>query len=192
MNKKARRHEKALFIGRFQPFHKGHLHAVKYVVARHGHCIIAIGSSNQSRTYDNPFTANERKKMIAATLAKEPKLRGKYSFEFVPDVGNDKGWARLVLSKRRFAIVVTGNAWVRKCLSPYAKVEMPHFLRRAEYNATRIRGRMAAGKEWKSLVPVEVFNLVKPGLPAIVRALKKKRRQTTGSARQAIGATGGV
>jgi len=106
--------------------------------------------------------------MIVAALAGEPKLRGKYSFELLPDVGNDKRWTKLVLSKTKFEVVVTGNKWVKRCLSPYAKVETPDFLRRAEYNATRIRTLILKGGKWKKLVPPKVVKVLEPILKKIV------------------------
>ena len=53
-----------LFIGRFQPFHKGHLHAIKQLE----NPVIIIGSIKKSHTPQNPMTAEERKKMIEKTL----------------------------------------------------------------------------------------------------------------------------
>ena len=47
---------RALYIGRFQPFHLGHLHIVKYILEVSKEVIIAIGSSG-SHTVHNPFTA---------------------------------------------------------------------------------------------------------------------------------------
>ena len=61
---------KALFIGRFQPFHKGHLKVIKDIIKKDYRVIIGIGSSQYSHTVDNPFTSDERKKMIQETLLK--------------------------------------------------------------------------------------------------------------------------
>ena len=38
----------ALFIGRFQPFHKGHLAAIKWILKKEGKIFIVIGSNQQS------------------------------------------------------------------------------------------------------------------------------------------------
>ncbi|MBP7820288.1 MAG: adenylyltransferase/cytidyltransferase family protein, partial [Candidatus Methanofastidiosum sp.] len=51
---------RALYIGRFQPFHLGHLHVVKLILNSSKEIIIAIGSSQVSHTIQNPFTAGER------------------------------------------------------------------------------------------------------------------------------------
>mgnify|MGYP001262099234 CR=1 FL=1 len=46
----------ALFIGRFQPFHKGHLSALRWIAAKSSKVIVAIGSAQKSFEPDNPFT----------------------------------------------------------------------------------------------------------------------------------------
>ena len=50
----------ALFIGRFQPFHKGHLSAVKWIAARSSKVIIAIGSAEKENEPKNTFSEKER------------------------------------------------------------------------------------------------------------------------------------
>ena len=51
-------------IGRFQPFHLGHLEAIKFALSKVEYLHIGIGSSNKSHEARNPFTADERKQMI--------------------------------------------------------------------------------------------------------------------------------
>ena len=51
-------------IGRFQPFHLGHLEAIKFALGKVEHLHVGIGSSNKSYEERNPFTADVRKKMI--------------------------------------------------------------------------------------------------------------------------------
>ena len=51
---------KALYIGRFQPFHKGHLKILQKLAKKYDEIIIGIGSSQYSNTLENPFTSEER------------------------------------------------------------------------------------------------------------------------------------
>ena len=44
-----------LFIGRFQPFHNGHLQDIKNALKEVDELIIAIGSSQHFNTKENPF-----------------------------------------------------------------------------------------------------------------------------------------
>ena len=55
-------------IGRFQPFHLGHLEAVNFALSKVDQLYIGIGSSNKSNELRNPFTADERNQMIKSSL----------------------------------------------------------------------------------------------------------------------------
>lgn len=54
----------ALFIGRFQPFHNGHLAVIKHGLKIAEKLIIIIGSCSAARNIKNPFTYGERADMI--------------------------------------------------------------------------------------------------------------------------------
>jgi cytidyltransferase-like protein len=62
---------KALFIGRFQPFHKGHAEQIRLISKKYEEIIIGIGSAQRSHTIENPFTAAERTAMIKEFLKDE-------------------------------------------------------------------------------------------------------------------------
>ena len=55
---------KGIVLGRFQPFHNGHAYLVEQALARFEKVTIAIGSSQDEWTVDNPFSFEERKGMI--------------------------------------------------------------------------------------------------------------------------------
>ena len=152
---------KALFVGRFQPFHLGHLHAIKKAVERHGSIVIAIGSANRRRERKNPFSGRERREMIEAVLKKIASLRGKWKIILLDDFESDVRWVEELLKKARFQVVVTGSKWVRKCLEKKFSVEGPAFFRRRELRATKIRDLIRREKgPWKRLVPGEVGWLI--------------------------------
>lgn len=58
----------AVFVGRFQPFHNGHLDAAQKALEVAKSLIILVGSSDEPRTTTNPWTFDERKEMIAKSL----------------------------------------------------------------------------------------------------------------------------
>lgn len=59
----------AVFVGRFQPFHKGHLYNITQSLKVSHKLLINIGSSFNAPNIKNPFTFEQRKQMIKADLA---------------------------------------------------------------------------------------------------------------------------
>ena len=57
-----------IFIGRFQPVHDGHMHAIGIASTQVDKLYILIGSANQCRSVKNPWTFQERKQMLQLRL----------------------------------------------------------------------------------------------------------------------------
>lgn len=64
-----------VFIGRFQPFHNGHMSVVKQALEKAHNLVIVVGSSFAARSVRNPFTAGERIKMVTDSLSEDEKGR---------------------------------------------------------------------------------------------------------------------
>jgi len=147
-----------LFIGRFQPFHQAHLSDIKLALKEYDKVIIAIGSSQEKETKENPFSYEERKEMIETTL-KAHKIVD-YDIVPVPDINNDKEWVEHVKKIiPDFNIVYTGNNLTEKLFKEknikVKKIELiPHI------NATEIRKRILHKNNWKELVPKEVAEYI--------------------------------
>lgn len=60
-----------IFIGRFQPVHQGHIHALGIAASQVQKLYILVGSANQCRSIRNPWTFEERKQMLALKLHAE-------------------------------------------------------------------------------------------------------------------------
>ena len=102
-----------LFIGRFQPFHKGHLQDIKEALKEVDELIIAIGSSQFSHTEENPFSVDERIEMIEDTLIAND--ISDYTIFPIPDIGNDSKWVEHIeLIVPQFDVVFTGNELTEK------------------------------------------------------------------------------
>ncbi|MDI6798386.1 MAG: nicotinamide-nucleotide adenylyltransferase [Candidatus Aenigmarchaeota archaeon] len=145
---------KALFITRAQPFHKGHLHAIKEAMKKFDELVIGIGSSNESNTWKNPFSFEERVEMI-----KRAGVRCKVIG--IPDVESDKKWVKQILEMEDFDVVITGSEWVKRCFSGIKEVRKPNFLLLEIYNGTRIKEKIVRDEEWEDLVPRKVANFIK-------------------------------
>jgi bifunctional NMN adenylyltransferase/nudix hydrolase len=57
-----------ILIGRFQPFHIGHLHSVGVAASQVDKLYLLVGSANACRSIKNPWTFAERKDMIRSKL----------------------------------------------------------------------------------------------------------------------------
>ena len=60
-----------VFIGRFQPLHRGHEYIIREALDRVEHLILFIGSANIARDPRNPFTFAEREQMLRGVFAYE-------------------------------------------------------------------------------------------------------------------------
>jgi bifunctional NMN adenylyltransferase/nudix hydrolase len=86
-----KKYDTLVLIGRFQPFHNAHCEIVKRATALCDKLVVITGSANQPRTYKNPFTSDERARMIRAATAG---LSIQINVEANPDtIYNDQAWA---------------------------------------------------------------------------------------------------
>jgi len=84
----------AVCIGRFQPFHNGHLAALQEALDTSDQVIVAVGSAFRARTPKNPFTWQERHDMIRLGFSEESNQR----LHIVPlrDYFDVERWSRAV------------------------------------------------------------------------------------------------
>jgi nicotinamide-nucleotide adenylyltransferase len=154
---------RALFVGRFQPFHKGHLYAIETILEEVDELIVVVGSAQMSHEHDNPFTAGERLEMIRNAMNEAEIPPARYMLIPIPDAPAHRVWVSQVESQTpRFDVVYTNQSLTRRLL-----VEAGYDVRgielhmRDRYEATEIRERILNGKDWRDLVPPSVYELVK-------------------------------
>ena len=82
----------ALFIGRFQPFHNGHLYSLQKCLEIAESVIVGIGSSQTSGTQDNPWDYETRKKMIESLSARASLRGSSLKVVAIPDTPSDQDW----------------------------------------------------------------------------------------------------
>ncbi|MCX6773243.1 MAG: nicotinamide-nucleotide adenylyltransferase [Candidatus Micrarchaeota archaeon] len=152
----------ALFIGRFQPFHKGHLSAVKWIAKKSSKVIVAIGSAQEKNTVKNPFSVRERVKMIKAQLSAAGLAR-KCVLASVTDIHSNELWVAHVDARvPRYDVVYSNNALVKKLMRRAGKtVRAVPFFKKEKFNATKIRTRMKKGARWQDRVPTNVKSVLK-------------------------------
>ena len=152
-----------LFIGRFQPFHKGHLATVKFALRKVDQLVIVVGSAQKSHEPKNPFTAGERIRMIKESLDSEKVDVGKILIIPIPDVDVHSLWTQQVdILVPKYDVVFANDPFTLMLFRErrVKTIEAP-LVDRTNMQATEIRSRMAMGRKWEILVPVAVARVVK-------------------------------
>jgi nicotinamide-nucleotide adenylyltransferase len=152
-----------LLVGRFQPFHYGHLAAVKFALERVDYLYVVVGSAQRSHERDNPFTASERISMIKSALDASGVDPSKWMAIPIPDADSHSVWVSSVESMvPRFDIVFTNDTLTHLLFKEEGmKVTAVPYTDRKRYSATNVRTRILERKDWESLVPAQVAKLVK-------------------------------
>jgi len=155
--------KRGLFVGRFQPFHLGHLQAIKNILEEVEELVIVIGSAQYSHNIHNPFTAGERLFMIRKALEEDKINCSKIWIVPVPDVHLHMMWVSALEGYTpSFDIVYSNEPLTRRLfLEAGYKVKSVRFHRRTVYSSTEIRQRMLKGESWEELVPKSVVAFIK-------------------------------
>ncbi|MCJ2531544.1 MAG: nicotinamide-nucleotide adenylyltransferase [Candidatus Thermoplasmatota archaeon] len=152
---------RVLFVGRFQPFHLGHLHMVKSLLREFDEVVLILGSSQASHTSKNPFSLKERTRMIRESLQAE----GVEAVRIVPlgDVGDHAAWLRELLTLApAFGAVATHDNVTRHIFERAGyRVLDPPLLDRDVLSGTEVRERIRAGQDWERLVPDAVRSIIR-------------------------------
>lgn len=152
----------ALFIGRFQPFHNGHIDAIEQIISHDvDKIIIGVGSSQEERTEKNPFSYYERKDMIERVLKKH------FSIDFevipIPDFGDINKWTNHILNYvPKFDVVYSGNPHTEISFANKGKkFERVHLIK--DIKGSNIRTNINSNKnsnEWKENIPKEIAEYI--------------------------------
>lgn len=79
-------------VGRFNILHNGHIEIIRKMITQSDVHIIFIGSSNVERTFKNPFSFKERKRVIKNYFPNSMVVN-------MPDMGDDLEWSKLLNKK---------------------------------------------------------------------------------------------
>ena len=151
--------KKGLVLGRFQPFHLGHLNLVKTVLNDGREPLICIGSAQYAHTKDNPLTVKERKNMIQLVMTE---LNCNYTIYEIPDINNyDKYVSHLEEFVPKFDTVYSGNALVQRLFKTGGyKIVTPRMVNREVWEGGAIRQAMTEGGEWKEAIPPQIVDMI--------------------------------
>ena len=153
---------RGLYVGRFQPFHKGHLDAIKNVLKEVEEIVVVIGSAQYSHDSENPFTAGERLVMIRNALDEAEVDLTQVWIVPVPDVNLHMMWVSAVEGYTpKFQLVYSNEPLTKRLFmeAGYKVKNIPYFERQL-YSSTIIRAKMLQDESWKTLVPQAIIEFI--------------------------------
>mgnify|MGYP001773081782 CR=1 FL=1 len=154
---------RAVYPGRFQPVHLGHVEVIRWALERVDELVVAIGTAQESHTIVNPFTAGERVVMLRLAMEEFGLDTRRVYVIPVPDILMNYVWPvylQLYVPKFRYG-VARNPLVVRLFREAGYEVLVPPPYERDRYSSTRIRRLMASGDEsWRSYVPSSVARFI--------------------------------
>ena len=153
---------RGLYVGRFQPFHLGHLGAIKAVLKEVDELVIVIGSAQYSHNINNPFTAGERLVMIRRALQEAKVDYSRLWIVPVPDVHLHMLWVSAVEGYTpKFNVCYSNEPLTQRLFmeAGYPVKSIPLFDRKL-YMSTIVREKMLKGDSWTELVPKSVADFI--------------------------------
>jgi len=161
-----------LLIGRFQPFHLGHLEALRFALSKVDKLWVGLGSSNKPVEKNNPFTAQQRKEMVLASI--DDSMNEKISIYFIPDVDNHIRWIEKIDTIVPKFDIIFSNDDLTKHLYSKRNIQIfaIPFLNRESLSGTNIRNLIVNDQRWEDFVPDGTRNfLIKTGAKEFLKNL---------------------
>jgi bifunctional NMN adenylyltransferase/nudix hydrolase len=157
-----KKYDLAIYIGRFQPFHNGHLKVIEEAKKIAKEVLILVGSANASLSAKNPWRYDERAHMIQDTLGIDNWVLAEGLDDFIYE---ENQWLAEVQE------IVASHKANKICIIGHSKDETSYYLKNfpqwdlidVEYHevidATQIRSLMFEGKISfiKGAVPETIF-----------------------------------
>ena len=150
-----------LLIGRFQPFHLGHLQALRYALSKVDRLWLGLGSSNKPLGKENPFSAEERRTMILSSL--DESMKNRVLIYSIPDLDNHLKWIEKIDTiVPKFEIIFSNDKLTQHLYSKRSVTVLPiPFLNRDKLSGTNIRDLIKSDQKWDDLVPEGTKNFLK-------------------------------
>lgn len=155
----------ALFVGRFQPLHRGHVRLILHILKHSSKFTIVIGSAQEKDTVHNPFSLSVRKRMIRECI------RGNVQIVGVNDTKSNEVWLRNVLRAAKGATVVYHGPGKHYGLFRTTPLRVVKVKRWRGISGTMIRKKLNSGQDLSGLVPGEI----RKRLPTLYKKMKQRR-----------------
>ncbi|CAN7293167.1 bifunctional nicotinamide-nucleotide adenylyltransferase/Nudix hydroxylase [Acidovorax sp. LjRoot118] len=138
-------YDTALYIGRFEPVHQGHMALLQHALDSARQVIVVMGSAWQARSPKNPFTAGEREQMLREALPEADRARVQvlpvrdYYNEAVWVQAVREGVARIAPAAGRIGLVGHFKDATSSYLGAFPGWELINMERQGRIDATAIR-----------------------------------------------------
>lgn len=153
----------SFYIGRFQPFHLGHLDAIKQIFAKGKtkFLIIGIGSCEKSFEKRNPFTAGERFEMVYNALRENNISTEKFTIAQIRDMKNYTAWIYYIKHiLPRFGNIYSGSKTIQELFSIDEKLKIHELKKNVNISATEIREKIKKGEKINGLLPKSTMDVL--------------------------------
>lgn len=193
-------------MGRFQPFHNGHLEAIRWILKQVGEVSIVIGSMQEFGQANNPLEYKERKKIVELAL-KAAGIKN-YKIFGLPDFRNNAAWSKKLLEVTGLeagkTVLLSLNDWARESATEIGIEVADHPVFCDNLSATQVRDTMKAGFVWDNLLPEGVARYLKDsGLDKTITEAQilpeekivdfiKKQMEAAGLQKAVLGVSGGI
>lgn len=158
-----KKYKRGLLIGRFQPFHKGHLYLLKESLEMAERLVVGIGTANRI-DHDNPWTKKERRRMLEAVIKNEKIVGRIVKIVDVNDyLESDERWYQKAVSDIGPVDVVFGNNdWVNDIYETHGvpSIHIPYY-KRYLMEGFKIRNLIRSGKKWQNRVPAYLVSALR-------------------------------
>ena len=153
---------RALFIGRFQPFHDGHIDAIRTMLHAYDQVIIAIGSVQSAFEINDPFTCSERFEMIIRALDAQD-LSASVIVTIIPNIDSNAVWVQYFKTLvPDFEVVYSNNPFViTLCEAEGILVKSTVVESARHISGSIIRHKIRIDDTtWKNMVPNEIVEFI--------------------------------
>ena len=156
-------YERGLFLGRFQPIHKGHIQVIQILLKEVKELIIGIGSAQYTHSFNNPFTAGERILMIKNALLEYNIDLIKIYIIPINDTNDNRTWvSHIIATVPEFDVAYTNNPLVFRLIKEFGiEVKNTESFERETLSSTLVRKRILNNEKWQNIVPKSVSSLIK-------------------------------
>ncbi len=136
----------SLYIGRFQPFHNGHLDAIQQIF-EYGDTkflLIGVGSAEENYTPENPFTAGERFNMIFESLITTGFSKEQFNIFPIRNINHYALWPKHVQQLLpEFSRVFSGSQLVQRLFKErLSEINVIELQNRTNISGTEVRKRI--------------------------------------------------